>query len=231
MNIQLLIRSLFVIIICIIPLSGNGAVKSEKLKYSFTLVVLPDTQLYYEIRAHPRLHLFDLQTQWISDYLVEMNIKFVIHLGDIIQTGTDKEWNDSVYSMSNLDGLVPYALSVGNHDMTFKLPGYVRDNKKFNQYYSVERYSELPSFGGVFEPGKLENSYHYFSGGGFDYLVIGLEYLPRDKTLSWANMVVGKHPNHKVIVFTHSYIHHDNDYAGPDSDPSIQRKLNKEPFR
>ena len=115
--------------------------------------------------------------------------------------------------------------------MTFKLPGYVRDNRKFNQYFPVDRYSNLPSFGGVFESGKLENSYHYFSGGGYNYLVIGLEYLPRDKALSWANMVVKKHPNHRVIVFTHSYIHHDNDYAGPSSDPHIQRKLKREPFQ
>ena len=213
----------------ILSVSGAGAKNNNKGR-PFTLVVLPDTQHYYDVLGHPRGYLFGMQIQWILDHLIDRNIRFVIHLGDIVQTGAKNEWENAAYFIRNLDGVVPYAVTVGNHEVAFRLPAYVRNNKNFNKYFPVERYSGLPSFGGVFEPGKLENSYHYFSAGGMDYLVIGLEYLPRDEVLSWANRIVEKHPDHRVIFFTHSYIHHNNDYAGPDSDPKLGRKLEKEAF-
>ena len=71
---------------------------------TFTLVVLPDTQLYYDVFRSRRLNIFQEQTRWIRDHIPDQNIKFVIHLGDIIQTGSDDEWKGSVYSMNLLDG-------------------------------------------------------------------------------------------------------------------------------
>ena len=38
------------------------------------------------------------------------------------------------------------------------------------------------------------------------FLVITLEFKPRDETLVWANKVVAAHPDYRIIVVTHSYL-------------------------
>ena len=212
--------------------AGNVVIEkvaSSGVGRSFVVVVLPDTQCYYDILSNRALHIFKDQTSWIQDNLIDKNIKFVVHLGDVVQNRAEHEWLGAVEAMNYLDGLVPYAITVGNHDTIFKNPGYVRNSEDFHKYFPLKNYSDLPSFGGVFEKGFIENSFHYFSGGGLKYLVIGLEYLPRDEVLEWANSVVKKHSNYRVIVFTHAYLHHDNDYVGEDVDPHILEKVKIEP--
>ena len=38
------------------------------------------------------------------------------------------------------------------------------------------------------------------------FLIVALECKPRDEVLAWANKVVAKHPDHRVIVLTHAYM-------------------------
>ena len=38
------------------------------------------------------------------------------------------------------------------------------------------------------------------------FLIISLECKPRDEVLDWANTIVAKHSEHRVIVLTHAYI-------------------------
>ena len=38
------------------------------------------------------------------------------------------------------------------------------------------------------------------------FLIISLECKPRDEVLKWANQVVAKHSDHRVIVLTHAYM-------------------------
>lgn len=38
------------------------------------------------------------------------------------------------------------------------------------------------------------------------FLVISLEYAPRDEVLAWATGVASAHPEHRVLVVTHSYM-------------------------
>ena len=80
----------------------------------------------------------------------------------------------------------------------------------------MSRYQALPTFGGVFEPGKLDNSFHLFNAGGTDWLVLALEFTPRHQVLLWANQVVAAHPDRMVIVLTHTYLHCDNTLHGSD---------------
>src|SRR4051794_36892986 len=84
----------------------------------FTVVVLPDTQFYAQ--SYPAT--FDAQTQWILDHLGTNNIKFVTHVGDIVQnaaSGPDRnliEWQRADAAFDRLDGFVPYSVALGNHD-------------------------------------------------------------------------------------------------------------------
>ena len=38
------------------------------------------------------------------------------------------------------------------------------------------------------------------------FLIIALEYHPRDEVLAWANKIVAEHPEHRVIALTHAYL-------------------------
>jgi hypothetical protein len=177
----------------------------------FTIVVLPDTQ-YYSAR-YPAI--FTSQTQWILNNQASRNIAFVLHEGDLTDTNTVAEWQNASTSMGVLDGKVPYIVVPGNHDycVNASICG-TPPTLLFDQYFPPSRYVGMPDFGGVFEAGKMDNSYHLFSAGGTDWLVIGLEWGPRNEALAWADSVVNAYPNRRVMVVTHTYLYSDDTLQG-----------------
>ncbi|MFC1679938.1 Ig-like domain-containing protein, partial [Elusimicrobiota bacterium] len=184
----------------------------------FSVVILPDTQLYSQ--TYPQI--FSAQTEWIARNTAERNIEFVLHEGDITNLNTEEEWGRAQSSLEVLDGRVPYALAVGNHDMGRPACPGVGDTALFNRFFPVSRYQGLPTFGGVYEAEKLDTSYHTFSAGGKEYLVLALEYMARDQVLEWADTVISAHPGHEVMVVTHLYLNEEGrpaaygDHAVPD---------------
>ena len=180
----------------------------------FTLAILPDTQKYAE--SFP--HIFTAQTQWIAKSRDEHNIVFALHEGDITNGNTEPQWRNAAESMSVLDGKVPYAIVMGNHDMGPGGACEVRDSPLFNEYFPVSRYLSLPTFGGTFEPGKLENTYHRFEAADTGWLIVALEYLPRDRVLQWANDIITSHSDHHVLMLTHSHVYNDATLHGSSTD-------------
>ena len=79
---------------------------------SWTLAILPDTQIYAQ--SYPQ-H-FTAQTQWIKDHVASHNIKYVLHEGDITNNNVTAQWNNALASMNVLNGVLPYAMAPGNHD-------------------------------------------------------------------------------------------------------------------
>ena len=179
---------------------------------SFTLIVLPDTQ-YYTLN-YPRI--FTSQTQWIKDNKEAMNIVFVLHEGDVTQKNTDLEWERANTSMSVLDGVVPYVVCAGNHDVhnDGKSPADARDNTKLNRYFPVSRFVNEPWWGG-FDPNNPDGRYVFFDAGGMEFMIISLEFGPNDAMLQWANQVVSRRSDKRVIFLTHSYTYQDDTRVGP----------------
>lgn len=69
------------------------------------------------------------------------------------------------------------------------------------------------------EPGRLDNTYHRFEAGGSKWLILALEWAPRDETVAWANDVMSRHPDHNGILITHAYMNNnDRRYDIKDSD-------------
>jgi len=165
---------------------------------SFTVVLLPDTQNYSE--KYPDTYV--AQTLWIRKRVKEDNVKFAIHLGDIVQTSTKKpEWENANRAMRLLDGVVPYSVAPGNHDMVVKN----RNTTLYNHYFSPARFKGREWYGG--HMGKTnDNNYCFFEACGMKFMVINLEFAPRDEALEWAAGVVKRHPDHRVIVATHCYM-------------------------
>jgi hypothetical protein len=183
---------------------GTANKASNSSSQTFRIVVLPDTQNYQGTNAN----LFSAQTQWIVNNHAALNIEFVIHEGDIVNDNQASQWENAQTAMRILDGVVPYSITPGNHDMGTNGSANTRDTTLFNQYFPLSHYSGTATFGGVYtaEPTKYENNYHIFNAGGTDWLVLSLEFGPRNEVLTWANQVVSSHPNHRVIVVTHIYI-------------------------
>lgn len=177
----------------------------------FTLVVLPDTQYYVYPGKGGIPEMFFRQTEWVVAHKDEARIAFVLHEGDCTDQNTPAEWQRVKAAMAKLDGVVPYALAVGNHD---GLNQPANGTEWFNRFFPLAEFESLPSFGGVFEPGRLDNSFHYFTAGGVDWLVLSLEFGPRDQVLDWANEIVARHPDRKVIVLTHTHLYFDNTLHG-----------------
>ena len=172
---------------------------------SWTLVLLPDTQVYAQ--SYP--DLFMDQTRWILENRVRHNIKYVLHLGDITNNNLTNQWANAQAALSLLDGVVPYALVPGNHD--YGPNGGTADRTTFlNDYFPVSNFESWPTFGGVKEPGRMDNSYHLFSAGGVDWIILCFEFGPRNSVISWAQSVLDAHPNRRVILDTHAYVYYDD---------------------
>lgn len=171
---------------------------------SWTIVALPDTQNYSD--RYPDVFL--RQTDWIALHARSHIILFVTHEGDITNNNTPTQW---LHARAALDRLVsarvPFLLSTGNHDYGPKGNASVRETK-LNDSFTTSDYTASTSHG-VFEPGKVENSWHELHTPSGPFLALGLEFSPRDEVLAWAAEVIAAHPDHKVIITTHAYLSSD----------------------
>jgi Calcineurin-like phosphoesterase len=180
---------------------------------SWTLVVLPDTQRYTVPISDPGLKTFDTITQWIADNKDSSNIRFVLHEGDITGGNKASTWQVASDAMAILDNAnIPYSLATGNHDHDCWDPSYqsspTRDTK-LNNFFPVSRSKKMPTYGGVFELGKMENHYHLFSASGKDYITVALEWGPRDEALAWADKILTQHSDRTALIVTHVYTYSD----------------------
>ncbi len=169
----------------------------------FSVVVLPDTQNYAE--KFPDTYM--TQTRWIAGNIQKENIKFVIHLGDIVQNHNESEaqWQVADRAHQLLDGAVPYSMLPGNHDLEYKDKVYSRETKFYNKYFGPQRFTGRPWYGGHWGETN-DNNYCTFEAGGMKFLVISLEYAPRDEVLAWATEVFAAHADHRAILATHCYM-------------------------
>jgi hypothetical protein len=204
----------------LILLAVPGLAADEKK--AFSIIVLPDTQCYADTRlAFSLKHWktgdlrknFFKQTEWIKANRETLNIAMVLHVGDIVQSDYDEEWQIADQAFKALDNVVPYCLAVGNHDMGFKpaasafsWPKFaVTRDTSFNKYFGPARFQGKPWYGGHMGPGN-ENSFCLFDAGGMKFLVISLEFKPTDGALKWANRVAAEHADRRGIVLTHAFL-------------------------
>lgn len=190
-------------ILFIIPMLFVFLSCTERTK-SFNLVLLPDTQVYS--RLYPEI--FRSQTEWIVENAD--SIAFVLQQGDITDHNSEEQWENAVAALSVLDGKVPYTFVPGNHDLGPGGSASNRDAELLNKYLPYDRYSKMVHFGGAFEVGRMENTYHTFSAGGLNWLILSLEFGTRDKVLEWASEIIESHPKYKVIINTHDYMYSDD---------------------
>jgi len=192
---------------------------------SWTLAVLPDTQVY----SLKFPGVFHAQTGWIVANRERWNIAHVIQLGDIVNNNTPGEWRNARDALGLLDGIVPYALVPGNHDYGPGGDASTRDTL-LNDYFDFDAYARQPTFGGAMEPGKIDNTYHLFDAGGRRWIIVCLEWGPRDSTIEWANSVMAQHAGRTGILVTHAYMNN-NDRRYDHTDAAHPQDYNPHEYR
>lgn len=104
---------------------------------------------------------------------------------------------------------VPYVIVPGNHDYAFgndnTSQSSYRDSTMFNTYFPTSDESVTETVAGYFEEGKMDNTYHLFEAEGHKYLIVALEFGPRNEVLDWANEIVAQYSDREAIVVTHGY--------------------------
>ncbi|WP_439595146.1 LamG-like jellyroll fold domain-containing protein [Falsiroseomonas sp.] len=182
---------------------------------AYTLAVLPDTQDYSDANLNNGApQTFMNMTSWLVDNKDSHGIKFVAHVGDITQNNLVSEWQVVDAALSQLDGIIPYSVLPGNHDQG--PGGSASDHTSLlDTYFSPDRQaaSNPGTFGGVYdrEPDRAVNNYNTFAGtDGTKWLVLSMEFGPRDDVIRWAKEVLDAHLDHRVIIVSHAL----TDYAG-----------------
>ena len=162
-----------------------------------TVVVLPDTQYYSA--SFPAT--FAAQTGWIVEHKTERNIAAVLHVGDLVDNPTSAaQWGVANSSMRALDGVVPYVLVPGNHDTDVNRHGLI------DKYFAP---STMSWIAGTMTAGQIENNFALVDIGPQQWLVLGLEFGPRDAVVAWADKVLKTYPNLPAILVTHAYLYGD----------------------
>lgn len=195
--------------VLLILLSGVGCTgptaKTDALR-PFSIVMLPDTQVYSEKRPD----LFFAQTNWIKRNRDKENIAFVTHVGDLVQNHgyEPSQWKTADEAMAVLDGVIPYGIAIGNHDYDSDEGARKGIATVYLRHFDPERrFRNRPWYGGA-SANRL-NSYQLFSGGGVDFVILHLELDAPDDALDWARGVLDRHPTRSAIITTHSYLRGD----------------------
>ena len=200
----------------------------------FSIVIIPDTQNYTRYSSLNTNSIYHKQMKWIvnnkSNQSVLPNLKMVVHMGDITNDNTDIQWKIAKDAQDILlNAKIPFTIMNGNHD--YRVSGAIggRSKTKFTTYFPKSYLEKIPGYAGVYSD---VNTYYTFTGGGQKYLVLSLEYAPRQQTICWANNLLqnDKYKDYKTIVVTHGYVSHTyNDSNGkPNAKPSYCGKPKNE---
>ena len=193
--------ALVALLLSVAPGRADAPAAPPWIDGSTTVAVLPDTEVY----SQKRPEFFAAQTRWIAEHRDARRIVYALSLGDMVHDDVPAQWEVARRCYALLDGKVPYALVLGNHDYSGD-----RRTTRVNEFFPVAGFTNWPSFGAVFETNRIENSYHLCRIGGRDWIVLALEFGPRDEVVAWANQVLDAHPDRLAALVTHAYLFRGN---------------------
>ena len=235
----------------------NTPPPSETEDQVFQIAVLPDTQYYTAQKHGGTVEMFQEQITWIKENQAANNIKYVAHLGDLVDHGEQKmvEWERASEIMYQLeaptsefpDG-IPYGIAVGNHDQEpLGNPAAGGTEDGYNRYFGKDRFKDREYYGGAYSgSGNAENNndnhYDLFTAEGEKFLVMYIEYnepghdeydleIEAD-VLDWAQGVLKAHSDHKAIIVSHSILARPagstSITTGGEGDNSLQSEFTKQ---
>jgi hypothetical protein len=178
----------------------------------FSIAILPDTQYYTAKQAAGPDNTLFKQLRWVLDHRASHDIRFVIHVGDVTHHNTPAQWAVADEAFRALDEAdMPYSVVPGNHDYLKAGAAFSRAHTLLNETFPPSRFAHRPWYGGAYR-GSSENSHALFEAGPYRFLVVNLEYGPRKQPLCWAEEIIARHPDRRVIVVSHCVQTHGGAY-------------------
>lgn len=177
----------------------------------FEIMVLPDLQ-YQTMTGTPGnctipdSSLVGNTFNWIVANRDNTNLKAVLQVGDLTDDGNNSQFLrvDSNYDkFDNND--IPYLYVPGNHDYAGGSPTESRVLTTYEAYMGSSRYTGKSYYGNNYG-GSNANYYINLYIGRQKFIVIGLEFMPRDEVIEWAQSVLDSNVNSKAIIVTHAIV-------------------------
>lgn len=211
---------------------------------AFTVVVIPDTQRYLgrdcklsEDSTDPVTNFnLEAQVDWIRAHIEDQNIVFVTHVGDIVEKNRPEEWAVAKKHLDQFRGVVPFSLTVGNHDMSKD-----GDARLFQEAFSAASFASYPWYLASYSHSRPDqsvsannvNSAQVFSAGGLDFIHLSLECNAPDDVLDWANGLLTQHVDRRALITTHmdlGIVDKPTDNAGYIRDPKRSHEMGEDPW-
>ena len=166
-------------------------------KYDFCFAWETDTQYYAEEWQH---HFINMNN-WIVNNKDTMNIKYVIHTGDIVDdVDMIYQWENADEAMKIFDDAkMAYGVLGGNHDTAAGIAEY--DN--YYTYFGEERFENQPTYGGSYKNNR--GHYDLISENGQDFVIVYMSWNIYQEEIDWMNAVLEKYSDRKAILCFHTY--------------------------
>ena len=169
----------------------------ENKKYDYIMIALPDTQNIVERDA--KLY-FDIIDEIIS-FNNKIEIKAVLHMGDIVNRNTNEQWDIAVKGFEKLYNInIPFMPMLGNHD----------DVYEYNRRVSISNYSKNKYFYKSFNKDNLECYSTYIKICDREYIILVLGWAPSIERIKWAQNIIEENQEKNIIIVTHAYMFRDN---------------------
>eukprot|EP00440_Ansanella_granifera_P020073 gb/GFBE01021808.1/.p1 GENE.gb/GFBE01021808.1/~~gb/GFBE01021808.1/.p1 ORF type:complete len:299 (+),score=56.99 gb/GFBE01021808.1/:1-897(+) len=152
-------------------------------------------------------HLYEWisQADWVSDNLDQLNIKAVLHLGDVVDhSQSEAEWVNFFSGWNKIEATkVAWSLPPGNHDLVSMSDPWAANRWDTFNFRTGPAWRRNPFLNDSFPEGHYENTLVLFEAEGIELMILGLELGPSQETLDWASAKLNEFPRRRAIVSTH----------------------------
>ncbi len=187
---------------------------------SFSVVVIPDTQIYAD-RFHETLQRHG---DWILEHVEDLDIRFVSHVGDIVNDGDDPaQWDAAKQAFGGLrDAGIPQGYSPANHDIgtwgtwstDVDTSCMARPDEKptldcgmtaYKEAFGNHLFADQPWFAGGSPSG--ESSMQTLDAEGLKLAWLHLPMDPPEDEVAWAEQMLDAHPDRLFAITTHRWMY------------------------
>jgi hypothetical protein len=172
-----------------IPDPIASAISEQSTPAGGRVIVVPDPQ--YATERNPAQLYAQMR------YIISRRPDLVVFVGDLVDVAQSRpQWEVVARATQMLtDAGVVWIPAEGNHDAT-------ADRRTLmNEFLAPGAW-----IGGTYPAGGLENSWSLVRVGGRRWLILSLEYYPRNAVIEWAGSVAAAHTDVPMILVTHAYL-------------------------
>lgn len=184
----------------------TGRVRPDGESPRFTVAVIPDTQYLFDgASLHPEPLAASVEA--ILARAALDNVVLVAHLGDVVQNGAAEEVAAAspVFDPLTAAGM-PWTVLAGNHDVDPSTDDQ-RGPTPWLAAFGPSRFAGAPGYSSG--PGGYDSA-RLVRAGGYDLLVLALDWRVSDAGLAWAQQTIDAHPRSPVLLTVHELVSADD---------------------